>query len=114
MPSIVRRWVNLHYAFLSIQLETMAHLFFLKQTKMEKINANLVLIGIVIGMFIGLFAVLIYVIFLFKKLKYEPKDWEDIELENAYINSLKVKDAEIVKPKATTTHNAYGKIEDNE
>ena len=75
-------------------------------------ETNLILAIGMIAILFGLATLILTVLFRFKH--YEPKDQEDIELENAYINSLKVKDAEIVKPKATETHNAYGKIEDIE
>jgi len=63
---------------------------------------------------IVIFSIIITISIVFNAKNYEPKDQDDIELENAYINSLKVKDTEIFKPKATETHNSYGKIEDIE
>ena len=75
-------------------------------------NTNLILAIGMIAILFGLATLIFMILFRFKH--YEPKDLEDIELENAYINSLKVKDAQIVKAKATETHNAFGKIEDTE
>jgi len=75
-------------------------------------NTNLILAIGMIAILLGLATLIFMILFRFKH--YEPKDWEDIELENAYINSLKVKDAQIIKATATETHNAYGKIEDLE
>jgi hypothetical protein len=63
-------------------------------------NTNLILGVFLIAIILGPATLIFIIVFGFYNQKYEPKDQEDIELENAYINSLQVKDAEIVKAKS--------------
>lgn len=57
-------------------------------------NTNLILAIGMIAILFGLAALIFIILFGFKH--YEPKDQEDEELENAWINEMKVKDAELI------------------